>query len=64
MWERLPGEVTHNKALTVWHRSEGNKQLRKGKSRKLTEVTATSRHPREGRPELDGQVVRQKQGEG
>lgn len=41
-----------------------NKQLRKGKSRKLAEVTAASRHPREGRHELDGQVVRQKQGEG
>lgn len=42
----------------------GSKQLRKGKSSKLAEVTAARRHPREGRPELDGQVVRQKQGEG
>lgn len=38
--------------------------VKDGKSHKLVEVTAANRHPREGRAELDGQVVtRQEQRE-
>lgn len=60
MWERLPRRPYINLCVT------DRKQVVKGeKSHKLAEITVASRHPAEGRPELDGQVVtRQKQGEG